>query len=62
MVRRSLQHTLTVVIDDSASMTALGRDGRTPRERAVDALAAAIRRSLDDPPAPAAPLPGPLPG
>lgn len=45
MLRRPRQHTLTVVIDDSASMTALGRDGRTPRERAVDALAAAIRRN-----------------
>ena len=45
MVRRPLQHTLTVVIDDSASMTALGRDGSTARERAVDALAAAIRRN-----------------
>jgi hypothetical protein len=45
MLRRPRQHTLTVVVDDSASMTARGRDGRTPRERAVDALETAIRRN-----------------
>ncbi len=45
MLRRPPRHTLTVVVDTSASMSARGRDGRRALERAADALDAALRRS-----------------